>query len=64
MLYLNKRQTRALKKVLKKIDTPSTNKRHQRQLTGLKQIVKSNLIQQKTRRGQMSIAEINRIWDY
>ena len=64
MLYLNKRQTRALKKILKKIDTPSTNKRHQRHLTGLKQIVKSNLIQQKTRQGQMTRQEINHIWDY
>ena len=64
MLYLNKRQTRALKKVLRKIDTPSVNKRHRRQFKGLKQIVSNNLIQQKTRQGQMSIREINRIWDY
>ena len=64
MLYLDKRQTRALKKILKKIDTPNTNKRQKRQFTGLKRVVKDNLHQQKTRQGQMTRQEINHIWDY
>ena len=64
MLYLNKRQTRVLYKVLRKIDTPSVNKRQRRQFAGLKNIVKTNLHQQKTRRGQMTRQEINHIWDY
>jgi len=64
MLYLDKRQTRALNGVLKKIDINTMNKRQRRQFAELKNIVKTNLHQQKTRRGQMSIQEINHIWDY
>ena len=64
MLYLDKRQTRALNGVLKKIDINTMNKRQKRQFAGLKNIVKTNLHQQKTRRGQMTRQEINHIWDY
>ncbi len=64
MLYLDKRQTRALNGVLKKIDINTMNKRQKRQFAGLKNIVKANLHQQKTRRGQMTRQEINHIWDY
>jgi hypothetical protein len=65
LLYLNKRQTRALYRVLKGCANANTmNKRQKRQFAGLKNIVKTNLHQQKTRQGQMSIREINRIWDY
>ncbi len=64
MLYLNKRQTRALYKVLKGVNANTMNKRQKRQFAGLKNIVKTNLHQQKTRRGQMTRQEINHIWDY
>ena len=64
MLYLNKRQTRALKKVLKGVNANTMNKRQRRQFAGLKRVVKDNLHQQKIRQGQMTRQEINHIWDY
>lgn len=64
MLYLNKRQTRALYRVLKGANAIITNKRQRRQFAELKRVVKDNLHQQKIRQGQMTRQEINHIWDY